>query len=77
MKKLIIYTALSLMIFCLYMSPHILYLLTHDVVYYTDDFGGISRLENGMGFEWNKISIFLFLFSSIAFGIVLGKRLLK
>ena len=75
-EKLFINMIISLFIFFILTSPHILYMMTYDVDYNFDS-GNLIKYESTIGFPYNMISIILCSISSIILGRLVTNEIVK
>jgi hypothetical protein len=79
LDKLPLVISYSFIIFTLFMIPHILYMLTYDVVYFINTSGDLVSYVDAVGFPYPMISIILFSISSVILGtkLALNKNISK
>jgi len=75
MEKLFLNIILSLLIFFILTSPHILYMLTYDSDIYIDHTGQVVRNVSAIGFRYSMTTIFICSLSSIVLGRLIMNRL--
>jgi hypothetical protein len=77
LDKLPLVISYTFIIFTLLMIPHILYMLTYDVVYFINTSGDLVSYVDAVGFPYPMISIILFSISSVVLGNILANKLHK